>query len=303
MIVVMVQSKIEHRTLKTAKWKKQSLGRALRRLVLELAEVDQQRESGSFMDVSGTNISDPDEVDRRAAIEALVAVQSFLVSQSIHSDTLYFLRKDLRELELGELPATFKPKKHPGRKSDDLGVMCLKARLAGLAYAYMHSGMSRDIAARQVANNIPRPLAKQISGKPLGVGKRTVEAWMDRYGGNLQVRGKLKGVRFDEDFWDLLHDNLPGDEVRLGTGYCLYILWLSYLGAPRQSLLELAITGGEQFFNFAHYAKGSVLFHGPRDEGFGFLSRNYMGPSLSVSANEPVAATPRRQQQGGIRAP
>ena len=68
-----------------------------------------------------------------------------------------------------------------GRRPDVSLVLGLKGILAGLMERKQREGMTREEAARWIADNTPPKLAARISRKPITA--RSVEEWRDRFGG------------------------------------------------------------------------------------------------------------------------
>ena len=117
-----------------------------------------------------------------AAIDALGAVNCFVMRDGFFCSVLYQLRLDLMELRFGVATPLLTPPKVPaGRKQDTPSVSELKGRIAGIARLQMASGQSRDRgAAAWVARKITSGLASRISSKPF-VKASAVKEWMDRY--------------------------------------------------------------------------------------------------------------------------
>ncbi len=73
-----------------------------------------------------------------------------------------------------------------GRKPSPRLLQSIKGFLAGAAFVQMAQGMPRRNAMAWVARTTPSDLARWISSKPIR--SSTVEEWMKRYGGTLQMR-------------------------------------------------------------------------------------------------------------------
>ena len=77
-----------------------------------------------------------------------------------------------------------------GRPHDVSLVLGLKGILAGLMEQKQREGMSRQEAARWIADNTPPKLAARISRKPITA--RMVKEWRDRFGGKQGERGPAR---------------------------------------------------------------------------------------------------------------
>ena len=158
-------------------------------LVQELKEIDQELQSGSMIDsATGTNFSDPSAAERMAAIYAVDAVQSFLMSEGACCKVLVRLSNDLQQLRFGVASGALTAVRPPaGRKGDAPAVSELKGRVAGIARLLIESGQLesgklesvRNRAAAWVARKIPARLASRLSSKPIEAS--TVKEWMDQY--------------------------------------------------------------------------------------------------------------------------
>ena len=92
------------------------------------------------------------------------------------------LSRALSDLSEGGAPAPMlRPLTIKGRRPDVSLVLGLKGILAGLMERKQREGMTRQEAARWIADNTPPKLAARISRKPITA--RSVEEWRDRFGG------------------------------------------------------------------------------------------------------------------------
>jgi hypothetical protein len=137
----------------------------------------------------------PDEkphCDLVATIVALNAVVKFLrlcPKSAITAGRPYFYFKTLEKLsqalfhlhEGGAGEPMLRPLTTRGRRPDVTLVLGLKGILAGLMDRKQREGMTREEAARWIADNTPPKLAARVSRKPITA--RAVEEWRDRFGG------------------------------------------------------------------------------------------------------------------------
>ena len=155
----------------------------LKVLAEKLMEIETQHESDStaFPDQIG-------KTDLAACIMALDAVIEFL-DLRVYSLKLVILRKALLDIVRGASPAAmFQPEQHDrGRPLDSPLVLEAKGMLAAMMEVQQNTGMSRQQAAEWIVKNVSPRLAAQISSKPLT--PRTVEEWLDRYGGKSGEKG------------------------------------------------------------------------------------------------------------------
>jgi hypothetical protein len=194
-------------------------------LVRSIEAIEHDEEPYSYF------IAAPDQAtfERWAAIAVLRAVQKLLHYHRIYSAVLYQLILDLEAVDFpGETRAIFKPARKSGRKPDDKIVQGLKGRFAGVAYAQMHAGMSREQAASWTARNIPPAVARRVSSKPIRT--CTVKEWMNQYGCSGQIRRDLKSANTQTKFEQFLTKNILSDrsEGRFGKLECLRMLYLGY---------------------------------------------------------------------------
>jgi len=145
----------------------------------------------------------PDERPYRdlvAIIVALNAVVKFLrlcPKSAITAGRPYSYFKVLEKLsqalshlrEGGAPEPMLRPLTTRGRPPDVSLVLGLKGILAALMDQKQREGMSREEAARWIADNTPPKLAR-ISRKPITA--RMVEEWRDRYGGKQGERGPAR---------------------------------------------------------------------------------------------------------------
>ena len=146
----------------------------------------------------------PDERPYRdlvAIIVALNAVVKFLrlcPKSAITAGRPYSYFKILEKLsqalshlrEGGAPEPMLRPLTTRGRPPDVSLVLGLKGILAGLMEQKQREGMSRQEAARWIADNTPPKLAARISRKPITA--RMVEEWRDRFGGKQGERGPAR---------------------------------------------------------------------------------------------------------------
>jgi hypothetical protein len=131
--------------------------------------------------------------DLVAAVLAVDAVLTFLqfspsMSLSVADRSKRFkilvkLRQGLLVLSEGGPPAPMlRPRSSgSGRRADVSLVLAMKGVLAGLMQRQMRAGMTREKAAKWIADNTSPKLAARISRQPITA--RMVEEWLDRFGG------------------------------------------------------------------------------------------------------------------------
>ena len=190
----------------------------------------------------------PDEgaANRRDAINVLTAIELFLFSQGVDSIALHKLRGDLLAVEHhGKRPAMFKPALKASRKCDTPFVQGLKGRFAGMVYAKMESGISRNQAMSWVARNIKANVARWISPKPIHAS--TVRQWMERYGCNLRVRRELKSVRTEEELKNFINRKTQLKEIddNFGVLHCLVMIFTNRKRSGTEPPLKWADTFSE----------------------------------------------------------
>ena len=144
----------------------------------DLAEADRLLELQELND-------DPNARGKMELVAAALAVKSVysFVSVTSPSRSLKLLQNALADLVSGgTVPAMFFPLKDvTNRPPAPDSIVAIKGALAGIMHVQQSAGMSREEAAKFVARNITARLAIQLSQKPLK--PRTVEEWLDRYGG------------------------------------------------------------------------------------------------------------------------
>ncbi len=176
----------------------------LRTLGHTLIEIENKHESESekFRDQLG-------RVDLGASIMAFEAVTDFLAGRVV-SRNLGHLRTALLEIAAGAAPAAiFHPEEHgKGRRDDAPLVLSAKGMLAGMMELQLSTGMSRQQAAKWIAENVSHELAKRISNKPIT--PRMVREWRDRYGG---ASGE-KGIARDSYLLWRTHDAVSPQRLR-----------------------------------------------------------------------------------------
>jgi hypothetical protein len=194
-------------------------------LARSIEAIEQDKEPYSYSDTA----PDLKPLDRWAAIAALRAVMKFLHSHRVNSAVLFQLILDLEAVDNpGETRAIFKPSRKSGRKPDDKIVQGLKGKFAGMAYAQMHVGMSREHAVSWTARNIPPGLALRVSTKPIR--SSTIVEWMKQYGCNARIRRGLKSATTQNGVEQFLLKNIKFDHTARGYGKkeCLRMLRVGY---------------------------------------------------------------------------
>ena len=150
----------------------------------DLAEADRLLEFQELND-------DPNARGKVELVAAALAVKSAYSFASVTSPrrSLKLLQNALVDLVSGgTVPAMFFPLRDvTNRPPAPDSIVAIKGALAGIMHVKQSAGMSREEAAKFVARNIVPRLAAQLSRKPLKA--RTVEEWLDRYGGKSGEKG------------------------------------------------------------------------------------------------------------------
>jgi hypothetical protein len=212
---------------RTAKPAKNQLNNDVRDLIDSLAAIDRDEEP-ALQNYASASL-DQCSVDRRAAISALSAVESFLHSQGFVSAVLYQLRLDLKTVHLeSKLPAIFMPARTAGRNADSKVVQGLKGRFAGMVYIKMQGGLSREQAVNWVARSIPDALARRVSTKPIR--SSTIKEWMEQYGCSARMRRLLRSAPTFDKFWPKVVEQIRSKHIEGSYGEleCLRMIWLGH---------------------------------------------------------------------------
>jgi hypothetical protein len=161
---------------------------------------------------------------RRSAIAALNAIMDFLDSQRSPSHVLHELRRALALVERGEKPDLFRPVRTAGRPPETEIAERVKGICAGMVYAKMRSGASRDEAIKWVARNLPAyfkpPLIKNAT-----IRQSTIKEWMSRYGCTLRVRQEIRLTTTSDESDRLKKLFATIEKFNAGQQFCLLSIY------------------------------------------------------------------------------
>jgi len=234
-------SDLLHAAKWAARWKHRRLSDRFAQLAKSLAAIKSDVGHALHVSIFHGEATDEGATERRDAINALTAIESFLFSQGVTSIVLQELRHDLLAVEnAGETPARFKPPRRDGRKPDSPLMQGLKGRFAGRAYAQMESGLNRNQAASWVARNIPPRLARRMSSKPIR--QSTIKEWMEQYGCSLRIRRELRSIKTETQLKDFIEKKTRSGEINntFGVLHCLIMMFAERKRSTTEPPLEWA---------------------------------------------------------------